>query len=309
MVIRRIFSYPAIKHLSWHFLCKKRIHLVTENHHLIGDKVDGILLCAYCDNRIHLQVIRWLHRRQDRNPGNQFRHFGIVFILLVHPFPDTDQIAVNFLHGLGIGQLFLQLAQNIFLCLSHFNRILIFIPVIRLVKRIETSGQNLLPALCRNRLRRSLYVFSFGWYGSKQTEYSVPVIHKIFIRLLHGRVSLIIICGSRKNFFHHGKDFFYLFGIIKLRTDLFNCFVIIYTGWIRTQKCLRLIIEKVINIPRQYCFLILRDIRQFLFCHIPSDSNQLINPLCNRRPFQSSLIILPLDGIAFRICILIKSFS
>ena len=57
MIIRRIFPYPAVKHLSWHFLCEKGIHLVTQNHHLIGDKVNGIFLCAYCDNRIHLQVI------------------------------------------------------------------------------------------------------------------------------------------------------------------------------------------------------------------------------------------------------------
>ena len=58
MIIGRIFPYPAVKHLSWHFLCEERIHLVTQNHHLIGDKVNGIFLCTNRDNRIHLQVIR-----------------------------------------------------------------------------------------------------------------------------------------------------------------------------------------------------------------------------------------------------------
>src|SRR5699024_2218197 len=122
----------------------------------------------------------------------------------------------------------------ILLRLSWINRILIFIPVICLVKRIETSGQNFLPALCRNRLRGSLRVFSFGWYRSEQTEYSVPVIRKVLVRLLHGRISLIVICGSRKYLFHHGKDFFYLVWIIKLRADLFHCFVIFHAKRVRT---------------------------------------------------------------------------
>ena len=264
-------------------------------HHAVGHGKDFIFLHADIHHGFRLKVIGLVHGWKPLHFLNQSLKLLIRLHIRLRCLLDADKVIQNRHNFIRVQELLFNLRYRFLLGFP-----LLYIRLIRpqvgfLIKFIEPFCKAvrlcLLSALPRNWFRlwlrfRQGRCFCFGWYERNQTEFPVPVVHKVTVHLLHEWITVVIICGIIKHFRHYGQDFFHTLRDVNLRPDCLHACTVLRTKRVGAHHFLRLVRIKMVDFSRKDAFFILRQVLHFLFRHIPPCGNQLVNALCNLSPFQ-----------------------